>query len=90
MKVSEVDADEWPGLMASYTNREGKGWDVGGGRKKRKEERGGNAQVIPQYPRTENAYGEEVTTQTSIATETASDCLVVEFFNVVQSVRGWS
>jgi len=45
--------------------------------------------VIPQYSRTENAYGEEVTTQTSVATEKAGDCLVVVFFNVVsQSEAG--
>ena len=47
------------------------------------EKRGSNAQVIPQYSRTEDAYGEEVTTQTSVSTENAGDCLVVVFFNVV-------
>ena len=37
--------------------------------------------MIPQYSSTENAYGEEVTTQSSVSTETSGDCLVVEFFN---------
>ena len=52
-------------------------------------EKRGNAQMISQYSRTENACGEEVTTQTSVATENAGDCLVVVFFNVVsQSEAG--
>lgn len=45
--------------------------------------RGGNAQVIPPYSRTEDAYGEKITTQTRVSTENAGDCLVVVFFNVV-------
>lgn len=44
-----------------------------GGEGKKKEKRGGNAQVIPQYSRTENAYGEEVTSQTSVSAEKAGD-----------------
>ena len=58
-------------------DREGKG---GRGKKEKKRS---NTQVIPQYSRTEDAYGEEVATQTSIATKKAGDCLVVVFFNGV-------
>ena len=59
----------------------------GGEKKKKKEKR--YAQMISQYSRTENACGEEVTTQTRVATEKPGDCLVVEFFNVVsQSEAG--
>jgi hypothetical protein len=65
-------------LLAPCTDQGGKG---GEGKKERK--KSGNAQMIPQYSRTENARSEEVTTQTSIATEKAGDCLVVVFFNVV-------
>ena len=38
--------------------------------------------MIPQYSHTEDAYGKEVTTQTSIATENAGDCLIVVLFNL--------
>ena len=39
--------------------------------------------MIPPYSRTEDAYGEKITTQTRVSTENASGCLVVVFFNVV-------
>ena len=33
--------------------------------------------MIPPYSRTEDAYGEKITTQTRVSTENAGDCLVV-------------
>ena len=40
----------------------------------------GDVQVVTQYPRAENARGEEITTQIRIAPQNASDCLVAVFF----------
>jgi hypothetical protein len=48
----------------------------------------GDVQVITQYARAENARCEEVTTQISIATTNASDCLVAVFFCVTSYVDG--
>jgi hypothetical protein len=49
-------------------------------RERQKKEKVGNAQVVTQSPREENAHGEAVATQTSISAKNTSDCLVAVFF----------
>jgi len=58
------------------------GWMDRGKEGDKTEKNAGDVQVVTQYPRTKNAHGEEVTTQITIATKNASDCLVAVFFCV--------
>ena len=44
------------------------------------ERRGRDVQVVTQYPRAENAHGEEITAQAGVAAEKASDGFVAIFF----------
>jgi hypothetical protein len=62
---------------------------VGGEKKKFNFKKFGDAQMVSQDPRAENAQGEKVTTQTSISAESASDRLVAEFLRGRPSVARW-